>query len=90
MVLGIFKITARFRDRHVFLRQSMQVLNFLKSENFFQKNWSNAFYLKLLRLKTQHFHTKLSCQKLVLTQLEWGVQNRTITKNGVFFVEELL
>ena len=29
----------------------------------FLKNWRTVFYLKLLQLKTQHFHTKLTLQK---------------------------
>ena len=31
----------------------------------------------------QYFHTKLSCQKPMLRQIEWEVQNGTITKDGV-------
>ena len=31
----------------------------------------------------QHFHTKLLCQKPLLRQMEWGVQDGPITKNGV-------
>ena len=29
------------------------------------------------------FHTKLSCHKPLLRQIEWGVQNGPITKNGI-------
>ena len=39
--------------------------------------------MKVLRLKTHHFHTKLLGQKLILRQIEWGAQNGPITKNGV-------
>ena len=31
----------------------------------------------------QHFHTKLLCQKLMLRQIKWGVQNGPIKKNGI-------
>ena len=31
----------------------------------------------------QHFHAKLLCQKPILRHIEWGVQNGSITKNGV-------
>ena len=55
----------------------------------FSKNWSTIFSLKLLRLKTHHFHTKLSCQKPMLRQIEWGVQNGPTTKNGVLPVTAL-
>ena len=30
----------------------------------------------------QYFNTKLPCQKSMLTQIEWGVQNGPSTKNG--------
>ena len=33
-------------------------------------------------MKAQHFHKKLSYQKSMLRQNEWGVQNGPITKNG--------
>ena len=50
--------------------------NFLKNKNFFQKTGvPTLFQLKVQGLKTQHFHTKLSCQKLMLRQMEWGVQD---------------
>ena len=39
--------------------------------------------LSVLRLKTQHLYTKLLCQKPMLRQIEWGIQNEPITKNGV-------
>ena len=47
----------------------------------FSKNWSTVYLLKALRLKTQQFYTKLLCQKAMLMQIEWGVQNEPITKN---------
>ena len=53
--------------------------NFLENENAFLKMWK----LKILRLKTDHFHAKLPCQKPVLRVIELGVQNGPITENGV-------
>ena len=50
----------------------------------FSKNWSTAFESKVLRLKPQHFHTKLPYQKLMLRQIVWGIQNGAIKINGVF------
>ena len=47
------------------------------------KKWSTVFWLKALRLKTHHFHTKLPYQKAMLRQIEWWVQNGPIIKNGV-------
>ena len=40
------------------------------------------FWLNVLKLKTQHFHTKIPCQKSMLRQTEWGVQDELIAKNG--------
>ena len=57
--------------------------NFFKNEKLFTENWSTVFKLKVIRLKRQHFHTKLLCHKPVLRQIEWGVQDGSITKNGV-------
>ena len=53
---------------------------FWKTETPFKK-LECCFYLKVLRLKTQHFHTKLLCQKPILRQIEWGVRNVSTTKN---------
>ena len=69
-LLGIFKILFRFRDRHIFREQLLEILNmfntltleqiFRKTKTF-PKSWSAVFYLKVLRLKAQHSHKKLSC-----------------------------
>ena len=64
-------------------------INFLDNENLFQKTGVSLFWLKVLRLKLHHFHTKLPCQELTLTQIEWGVQNAPITKNGVLSITTL-
>ena len=57
----------------------------------FSKNWSATFEVKLLRLKTQQYHTKLLSEANFKTGWggEWGVKNRTITKNGVLPVTTL-
>ena len=78
--------------------QSVEIVNifntltlkqvFVKMKTFL-KNRSTAFYLKALRLKTYHFHTKLPYQKLMLRQTEWSVQNRPITKNRPLSVTTL-
>ena len=49
----------------------------------FLKNWSTAFYLKVLRLKTHYFHSKLLSQKPMLRQIESWIQNGPFTKKGV-------
>ena len=48
----------------------------------FLENRSTVFEFRVLRLKVQHFHTKLPSQKAVSRQIEWGVQNGPITKNS--------
>ena len=40
--------------------------------------------MKVILLKAQHFHKKMLCQKPMLSQIEWGVQNRPTKKNSVF------
>ena len=77
----IFILTIRLRDQHVFMQQSQKILNvsnifetnFLKIKNHFQE--AGVFFL----VKS----TRLPRQKPVLRQMEWGVQNGPITKNGV-------
>ena len=91
-MLVIFKIILRLRDRHVFMWQSVEILNvfntltlkqiFWKTKTFLKK-WSTVFKLQALRLKTHHFHTKSPYQKPMLRQTEWWVQNEPITKNRV-------
>ena len=49
----------------------------------FSKSWNTVF--KVRRLKMQHFHGKLPCQKPMLRQIEWEVQNGTITDYLVFW-----
>ena len=46
-------------------------------------------FLVALKLKTHHFHAKLSYQKPMLRQIEWWVQNGPITENGVLTVTAL-
>ena len=38
--------------------------------------------MKVLKLKTQYFRTKLPCQKQALRKMEWGVENGPILKDG--------
>ena len=68
---------------------SMLQNKFSEKRKPFSKNWSSIYSLKVLILKTHHFYTKLPCQKPLLRQVEWGVQNGHITKNGVLPVTAL-
>ena len=70
---GISKTALRLRDRHVFMWQSLEILSvfntftlkwiFWKTNTLF-KNYSSVFQSKVLRLKTQHFHTKVLSQSI--------------------------
>ena len=48
----------------------------------YYKNLSTVFQLKVIGLKTQYFYRKLPCERPMLRQTEWEVQNGPITKNG--------
>ena len=48
--------------------------NFLKYENFIY-TVEDCFSVQSTNMRKQHIHKKLPCQKLILTQKEWGVQN---------------
>ena len=45
--------------------------------------------MKAIRLKTHHFHSKLSHQKSILRQTEWWVWNGPVSKNEVLLVTTL-
>ena len=100
MVLGIFKISLRFSNGiGMFLcDKSLEILTVFNTLTLEQIFWiTKIFFKKLeqhflfetLRLKAHHFHTKLPYQQPMLRQIEWGVQNRPITKNGVLPVTTL-
>ena len=58
--------------------------SFLKNTNPFQKT-GIMFLVESAKIeKWQHDHGKLFCQKPMLRQIEWGVQNGFITKNRIF------
>ena len=61
--------------------QPLEILNIFNTLSFL-KNWSTAFYLKVLTSKMQDFHSKLPRQNPAFRQIEWGVQNRPIAKNA--------
>ena len=72
-------VALSFRDHHVFMRQLVEISNvfntltlkqiFWKTKTFFKK--LEYCFLKTLRLKTYHFHTKLPYQKPMLRQIKW-------------------
>ena len=88
-----------FCDNHwIFWTFSMfQLWNkFSVKQKQFSKNCTPVFQLKVLLLKAQHFHTKLTSQKSMSRQIKQRVQNGPITKNTdlpltvKFFFEHLI
>ena len=59
-------------------------LEFSGKQKPFSKNWSTIFQLKVLRLKTHHFHTKQPYRKSMLRLTEQGLQNGPIIKKRNF------
>ena len=57
--------------------------SFLKNLNLF-RNLENHFLLKRAVIENVTYPYKLSGQKLMLRQIEWGAQNGPFAKNGVF------
>ena len=98
MVLGIFKVALLLRDQHVFMWQSLKILNvfntlllkqiFWKTKTF-SKNLGYSFLVESSKIENAIFLYKLPYQKPILTQIEWGVQNGPITKNRVLAVTTL-
>ena len=96
MVLGIFEIALRLRDRCIFMWQSVEILNdfntltlkqvFWKTKSFFKK-LEYPFFVESTKIEKASFPYKY--QKPMLRQIEWWVQNGPITKNGVLPVTTL-
>ena len=87
--LGIFKIAIHLRDQHVFMPHSLEILNIFNAVTSKQSFWKMKTFQKTevtlvesTKIENHHFHTILICQKPMLRQIEWGVQNGPITKNG--------
>ena len=87
-VRGIFKIAHRLRDRHVFMWQSLEILNVFNTITLKQILWKTQTLFKKLEYwflveSTKTENTKLLCQKSMFIQTKWGVQNGLFVKNGV-------
>ena len=61
---------------------------FWKKKAFFKK-LEYHFLVETTEIKTHHFHSKLLCQKPMLRDIEWQLQNGPITKSGVLPVSTL-
>ena len=99
MVLGIFKTVLRLRDRHVFMGQSLKVSNVFNTLTLEQIFWkTNTFFKKLeYRFLAETTMTEKNiisiqncCQKPMLREREWRIQNALITKSGILSVFSFL
>ena len=78
MVLGIFKLVLRLRDRHASLKM-------LHSETFFFFDKQKSIFKKLeyrFLVKSTKFEMKTNCS--VKRQINWMVQNGTYHKEQDF------
>ena len=97
-MLGIFKIALRLRDGHIFLWQSVKILNvfnifnfeadFLENENFFKK-LEYSFLVESTEIENVSFPYKTATSetnvKTNVTNVSLVTKNGPITKNGVFY-----
>ena len=77
----------------------MKYLNVFNTLTLIQIFWKTKTFSKKLEYRflfetteiesTSHFYSKLLCQKPVLRQIEWQLQNGRITKSGVLPVTAL-
>ena len=86
MVLEIFKIALYLRDRHVFMWQSLEILNDFntlatKMKTFFN-NWS-SYLVEKIKSERASFPYKTAISEAHVKIIEWRVQNGSITKNWV-------
>ena len=86
------------RDWHIFMSQLLEIFKVFDNLTLKQIFWKMQtlfikleyfFLVPIIRLKMQHFHTKLLCQKPMLRQTKRGVQYRPIIKTGVLPVTTL-
>ena len=94
-VVASFSISARFTANATITwnferTQCFNVeANFLKNENLFQKTGVPFFSWKYCDWKRNISIQNCPVEKPILRQIEWGVQDRPITKNGVLPVTAL-
>ena len=76
------------RDRHVFMWLSVKVLNVFNTLTLIHIFWKTKTFLKKLKysflFETPKIeNTSFPFKATLLRQMEWGLQNGLITKNGV-------
>ena len=60
----------------------MNVFNSLTLKETFFKKLEFCFLVESAKIENVSFYVKLLCQKPMLRQIDWGVQNGPITKKG--------
>ena len=81
------KGTRDFQISPLFKRSTCFYVTISESFKRFQYFNFETNFLENAPLKTHHFHSKLLCQKPMLRQIEWRLQNGPITKSGVLLVK---
>ena len=98
MVLGIFKIALHLTDRHLFMRQWLEILNIFNALTLNQIFWKTKTFIKKLEYhfsvestKTENaiFRQITALSEENFKQIEWRVQNEPVTKNRVLPVTTL-
>ena len=99
MVLGIFKMAFHLRDGHVFMWQSLKILNdfnnltlkyiFWKTQTLFKKLEYHDL-VEITKIDNITFPYKTALSEVMLRQIEWGVQNGPITRTRVLPVTTFL
>ena len=104
MVLGIFKIALRLRNRHIFMWQSVEILNvfniltlkqiFWKTKTYFKK-LENQFLIEntkienaLFPYKTTMSEANVNTNKMVSTKWTYHIE-RSLASNYFIFLEIL-
>ena len=59
MVPGIFEVALRLRDRHVFMWQSLEILNDFKTSALKQISWKTKTFFKKLEYRSLVESTKI-------------------------------
>ena len=87
MVQGIFKIAFRFRDRRVFMSQSMQILNVFNTSILKQIFWKMKTFFKKLEYRFLVESTKIEnawlLYKIVISKVNFKT-NRVVTTKWTY------
>ena len=90
MVLGIFKIALRLRDRHAFMRLSVKILNVFNTLTLKQIFWKTKTFVKKLEYRFLVQSTKIQnasfLYKIVISEVNVKT-NRMVTTKWTYHKE---